>query len=239
MHIRIFLSVLGASLLVGCASPLQQAEHAARVQQASTPVQEPVTVPFDEAQARKAMEPGTTTIKGVLYHKVTMGGKYAGEDKTLTLNPPRHLRGIKLALYPTSAHLTELLRLENENRRQRARSNTAQLKHFVPDARLSKYGKFTRTDEHGRYAFNGLKPGKYHLIAENVDVSSTGTEVVVTGASVVSNGVYSAPVTHYGTQNFRVKTLVEYDEEVEIQPGQQELTVESRMRFINNLGLLF
>lgn len=239
MRIQIFLGLLGASLLVGCASPLQQAERAARIQQANTPFQEKVSVPFDEAQAHKAMEPGPTTIKGVLYHKVTMGGRYAGEDTTITLNPPRHLRGIKLVLYPASAHLTELLRLERENRRERAFSKTAQLKHFVPDARMARYGLFTRTDEHGRYTFKGLKPGKYHLIAENVDISSSGTEVVVTGTSVVSNGIFAAPVTHYGARNFRVKTLVEYDDEIEVPPGQQEVTVESRMRFISNSSLLF
>lgn len=235
---RILILLAVFSMLVACATPMQQADRSAAIQQANTPVKVNINVPFDEAQAKAAMDLGDATIRGVLYHKVTARGKYAGEDTLLTLEPAHYIKGVDVYLYPVTAHLNELLRLEKENRRQRISDETTQLKVFMPDDRIYKYALKSTTDEQGRYLFNKLRPGKYIVIAPNYDVSSRGTAVVRDGTSVVTNGIYAAEVAHYRTQGYNVGTIVEYEKDVEIKPNQKELTLESRMRFKYNVDLL-
>ncbi|PKO36680.1 MAG: hypothetical protein CVU33_17100 [Betaproteobacteria bacterium HGW-Betaproteobacteria-6] len=220
--------------LAGCASTLDQADRQAKIKQLDTPVDEKVTVPFDEAQAKAAMMPGNTTLRGVLYHKVRNGGKYAGEDTTLTLAPSTFLSGVDVYLYPVTEHLVELNRLEDDNRKRFTLGlfgGKKQLKNFIPDKRLFKYSRTTKTDTHGRYFFNDLKPGSYYIFVPPQSITSTGTELVKNGNSVVTNGLYSAEVAHYRNQDFRVKTAVQYAEYVDISPGQKEIKIESRMRF--------
>lgn len=233
----ISLSLIISILLIGCASPMQKAENDAKLRQASTAVEEKVVVPFDENQANAAMQEGSTVIKGVLYHKVSTGGKNAGSDPPFSIAPAQFLTGVKVWLYPETAHLKELLRLEKENRRSRAWSKTAQLKDYVPDSRVYKYRLESTTDASGRYFFTKMKPGRYYIVAQNQNVSSTGSETVVDGVAVVSNGfgVPIGTVQQYRNQDFRVKTPVEYGEFVEVKSGQKELKIESRMRF--NPGL--
>lgn len=228
-----FIGGLFVCALVGCASTLDQADWAARNEQLDTPVDENVTVPFNELQAKAAMLPGNSTLRGVLYHKVRNGGKYAGEDTTITLAPSTFLSGVKVYLYPVTAHLVELNRLEESNRNRFTLaliSEKKQLKKIIPDQRLYKYSRMTKTDGHGRYIFKNLKPGKYYLYVPPQDIHSSGTEAVRSGTSVVSDGIYSAEVAHYQNQNYRVKTMVEYAEYVDIDSGQNEVTLESRMR---------
>lgn len=231
------IGVILSATLVGCASPMQKADDDARIRQANTAVEEKVATPFDEKLAKAAMLEGDATIKGVLYHKVSTGGKNAGSDPPFSIAPAKFLTGVKVWLYPETAHLKELLRLEKENKRSRAWSKTAQLKHYVTDDRLYKYRLESTTDASGRYFFYKMKPGRYYVVAQNQNVTSTGSETVVDGVAVVSNG-YGVPigtVQQYRNQDFRVKTPVEYGEFVEVKSGQRELKIESRMRF--NPGL--
>lgn len=225
------LSFVIVSMLTGCVSQMQQADNKALSKQLNTSVDVKVDVPFDEVQVKMAMALGNSTLKGVLYHKVKSGGKYAGEDVTLTLNPAIYISNVEVMLYPVTAHLLELMRLEDENRaRLRPWSTDKQLKRFIPDERIYKYSLKTKTDEYGRYFFNQLKPGHYLVIAVEQDITSTGTEVVKDGTSVISNGYYYAEAAHYRDQNFRVKTPVHYEEYIEIKSGQKEVVLESRMR---------
>lgn len=235
----IIISIFMSLILAACASPMQKANKDAAIKQASKPVDVNVNVPFDEDQAKAAMALGNTTVKGVLYHKVTSQGQYAGEDKLLTLEPAHYIKGVNVYLYPETAHLKELLRLENENRRQRISDKTVQLKRFVPDPRLYQYALKSTTDEHGRYSFKQLKPGKYYVIAQNYNVSSRGSAVVPDGSSIVTNGIYYTEVAHYKTQQYNVGTLVEYAKEIDISPNQKILELESRMRFRTNLDIMF
>lgn len=231
------ICLLIAGMLGGCASPMQRAEDDAKLRQASTAVEEKVVVAFDESQANAAMQEGSTIIKGVLYHKVSTGGKNAGSDPPFSIAPAQFLTGVKVWLYPETAHLNELLRLEKENKRSRAWSKTAQLKQYAPDERIYKYRLESTTDASGRYFFTKMKPGRYYIVAQNQNITSTGSETVVDGVAVVSNG-YGVPVgtvQQYRNQDFRVKTPVEYGEFVEIKTGQKEVKIESRMRFNNAL----
>jgi len=228
-----FIGGLFISALTGCASTLDQADREARIKQLDTPVDEKVTVLFDEAQAKAAMLPGSTTLRGVLYHKVRSGGRYAGEDTTITLAPSTFLAGINVYLYPVTAHLLELNRLEEDNRHRFTIglfSEKKQLKKIIPDQRLFKYSRVTKTDTHGRYVFNNLKPGNYYIYVLPQNISSTGTEEVRNGTSVVTDGIYSAEVAHYRKQDFRARTIVEYTQYVDIVSGQKEVKLESRMR---------
>lgn len=221
-------------VVTGCASPMQKADREAAIREANTPVEEKVITPFDEKKAMIAMQEGEATIKGVLYHKVvTTGGTNAGSDPPFSIAPAKFLPGVKVWLYPESAHLVELLRLEKENRRNRIWSKKSQLKHYVPDSRLYQYRLEATTDSSGRYFFPKMKPGRYYIVAQNQNITSTGSETVIDGVAVVSNGfgVPIGTVHQYKNQNFNVKTPVEYGEFVEVKHGQKELKVESRMRF--------
>jgi hypothetical protein len=222
-----------SATLFGCASPMQKADDDAKLRQANTAVEEKVAAKFDEKQAKAAMQEGGATIKGVLYHKVSTGGTNAGSDAPFSIAPAKFLTGVKVWLYPETAHLSELLRLEKENRRSRAWSKTAQLKSYVTDDRLYKYRLESTTDASGRYFFYKMKPGRYYIVAQNQNVTSTGSETVVDGVAVVSNGfgVPIGTVQQYRNQDFRVKTPVEYGEFVEVKAGQNEVKLESRMRF--------
>ena len=229
----ILMSVLLVSALTGCVSQMRQADEEAKQAQFNTPVEVKVTVPFDEKQAKSAMALGAATVRGVLYHKVTRGGKYAGEDAALTLNPAEYIANVDVVLFPVTAHLQEWMRLEEENRgRKLPWAKDKQLKRFIADDRMFKYMMFTKTDEHGRYSFSKLKSGRYFVMAADLDVTSTGTETVGDGYGVVSNGwgVPVGTVQQYRNQNFRVKTPIRYQAYIEVKSGQKELVLESRMR---------
>ncbi|WP_428025688.1 hypothetical protein [Arcobacter sp.] len=226
-----FFSFMVVWMLSGCAGQMQQADNEARIKQLNTPVDVKVGVPFDEAQAKVALALGNCNLKGVLYHKVISYGKSAGQDPLLSMSSAKYLSNVDVVLYPVTAHLLELMRLEDENlSRLSLWSKDKQLKRFIPDERIYKYSLITKTDKFGRYFFNQLKPGRYFIIVADQDIFSTGTEVVRDGTSVVSDGYYSADVAHYRNQNFRVKTPVHYEEYIEIKPEQKELVLESRMR---------
>ena len=227
------IGIILSATLFGCVSPMQKADDDAKLRQANTAVEEKVAAKFDEKQAKAAMQEGGATIKGVLYHKVSTGGTNAGSDAPFSIAPAKFLTGVKVWLYPETAHLSELLRLEKENRRSRAWSKTAQLKSYVTDDRLYKYRLESTTDASGRYFFYKMKPGRYYIVAQNQNVTSTGSETVVDGVAVVSNGfgVPIGTVQQYRNQDFRVKTPVEYGEFVEVKAGQNEVKLESRMRF--------
>lgn len=225
-------------LLAACVSPMQQADDGAQRQNAAVAVKEKVSVPFDENQAKAAMVKGSSRIKGVLYHRVTMNGRYAGGDYILSAEPAVHLKGVTVMLFPETEHLKEWLKLERENRGKRLSSTKNQLVEYIPDSRMWKYAIKTKTDQHGRYFFNNLKPGKYFVLADDVEVNSTGYSVVQDGVSVITSGYFTSQASHYRTQNHGVVTVVQYGSFHEIKPDQNELVVESRMRqdnFINRL----
>ncbi|MGB4811605.1 MAG: hypothetical protein WBP13_03860 [Methylophilaceae bacterium] len=227
------LSIAVAATLAGCASPMQQAEKQASINQANTPLETKITVPFNEKQAKEAMELGPTNIKGVLYHKVKNGGKNSGVDPLLALTPPVYLANVDVSLYPVTDHLLELIRLENENKKRNTLfSKEKQLRKYIPDPKIFKYSLATKTDESGRYFFKSLKPGRYYVLAQSQDIFTTGTETVANGASDVRDAWgYVGTVQHYRDQSFRVKTPVDYSEIIEVKSGQKELVLESRMRY--------
>lgn len=230
------LCLITSITLIACASPMQKADDDAKRRQANTAVEEKVLIPFDEKQAKAAMQKGDATIKGVLYHKVNSFGKYAGNDPTITMSPPTFLPNVKVWLYPATAHLTEYLRLEQENRSNRVKSKNAQLKQFVLDERVFNYMLATQTDASGLYFFKNVKSGRYYVMAQSQNITSAGSEAVLDGMAVTYNrfGIPIGSIPEYRNQDFRVKTPVDYGEFVEVKSGQNELSLESRMRFNAN-----
>ncbi len=219
------------TLLAACASPTQKAEKAAALEKADTPVKVMVTVPFNEAQARAAMQPGTHQISGVLFHKIANNaGRNTGSDPLL-LGHSKTMANVNIQLYPASDHLLEAARLNMENSKARVRSKTVQLTHYVANPAVFNYMRKTTTNKHGLYVFDNLQPGRYFLQADTQEVITTGTETVEAGRTTVTNGlgIYAGTGVHTQTQNYRVKTTVDYEEVVEIKPGQTELKLESRM----------
>lgn len=226
-------------LITACASPMEQADRNAQRQTAAVAIKEKLSVPFDENQAKAAMAKGSSKMKGVLYHRVTMNGRYAGGDYILSLEPAVQVRGVTVMLFPETEHLKEWLKLERENRGKRMRSKDTQVIEYTPDPRMWKYAIKTKTDQHGRYFFNNLKPGKYFVLADDVEVKSTGYSVVQDGVSVITSGYFSSQAAHYRTQNHGVVTVVEYGDFHEIKANQGELVVESRMRQDNLFNRLW
>lgn len=233
------LLAAAALLLSGCASEMQRAEQKALEQRLNTPVEVQVTTPpFDEPQAKNAMARGGSRIKGVLFHKIRNGGNDAGRDGALIdFSAGKPLADVTMVLYPSTEHLREVLRLEQENRSER-RHGKVQLKHFIPDPRMYKYALQTKTDSNGLFHFDEMRPGTYYLLALNQEIHSNGNETVVTGISHQTEYVMSAfgpvpiatPIVHQQNRNFRVVTPVEYSEFIEIPAGKNEISVEARMR---------
>ncbi|MGB4812855.1 MAG: hypothetical protein WBP13_10320 [Methylophilaceae bacterium] len=224
--------LLVSALTTGCASQMQVADQDAKFKQLNTPLKTKVAVPFDEKQAEAALQLGSTTIKGVLYHKITGGSKHNGfepVDAPLTLTPAKQISGVEMRLYPVTNHLLELVKLEDENRRSnrsRRFSKDKQLREYIADPNMYKYSLASKTDEHGRYSFKPLKPGRYYVVATTQDVTTYGTGLVEVGVSEWGSG----SATHYRNQDYTLRTPIDYAEFVEVKPDQKEIVLESRMR---------
>ena len=228
----VLLSVAVATSLAGCTSQMEIANQDAKYKQLNTPLKTQISVPFNEEQARTALQSGSANIKGVLFHKITNGQQYNGFepiDASLTLRPAKPIPGVNMYLYPVTDHLLQLLKLEDENRRsKRSRrfSKDKQLREYIADPRLYKYSFSAVTDEQGRYYFKTLKPGRYYIVAQTQDINTHGTDMVPIGMSDWGGGT----VQHYRNQNYKLKRPIDYSEFVEIKPSQNEITLESRMR---------
>lgn len=227
----IVISLLSTSLIAGCAqtSVLDKADKAAEVKRANTAIEAKVITPFDEERARKAMEPGNSSIRGVLFHRVRAKTGYPGEKITAVKAAAVYAPNVTIYLYPLTDHLKEQRRLENDNKKKRMRSNTVQLTSYMADQRMFKYMRHTNTDEQGRYFFNELKSGRYYLLADSYVVNSTEFKLVEVGSSVATDGLYTVEGKHYRKEYFPVQTQVDYESEVEIKSGQKEVKVDSGM----------
>jgi hypothetical protein len=222
---------MSTSLIAGCAqtSVLDKADKAAEIKQANTAIETKISTPFDEEQARKAMEPGSSSIRGVLFHRIRAKTGYAGEKIASVKAAAVYAPNVTIYLYPLTEHLKEQRRLENENKKKRMRSNSVQLTNYIADKRMFNYMRHTKTDELGRYFFTDLKPGRYYLLADSYVVNSTEFKLVEVGTSVATDGLYTVEGKHYRKEYYPVQTWVDYESEVEIKTGQKELKLDSGM----------
>jgi hypothetical protein len=145
----------------------------------ATPVKVIVEVPFDRALAAAAMERETSRISGALYHRLGRLG-VDEEDSSIfptilrnpNLNSPY---GGAVYLFPATPQIVEFDRLFGEQQQTMKRwylstrkflNDRPQAKTFVMQGEWAKYARATRTDEFGRYSFDGVKPGRYYLYAD-------------------------------------------------------------------------
>lgn len=232
--------IVACLLLASCGSEMRRAEMKVQDQQLDTPVTVTVTSPpFDEAYAKTALAKGSSTIKGVVFHKIINGGKQAGRDAPiLNFSQGSPISGVTVYLYPATEHVKEIVRLESENRSQRA-WRKVQLKRFVGDPRIHKYALATKTDGNGLFEFTEMRPGNYLIYVENMLITSSGQETVPVGTRyktagyVVSrHGVTDVPrlVVQTEEQHFRVKTEVGFNEIVNVPANNTVVKMEARMR---------
>lgn len=238
--LRITAAVLAGMLLSSCANEMRRAENKAHEQQLDTPVVVKVTTPpFDEAFANAALAKGGSTIKGVVFHKITNGGKDAGRDAALlNFAAGKPMPGVRVFLYPTTEHFREIIRLENENRSART-WRKVQLKRFEGDPRIYKYRLVTTSDANGLFEFTEMRPGTYILLTDTWDITSNGQETIPVGHSYQTAGYvvnrYGATeipklVVHTEERHFNVKTHVAYTDEVTVPSNNTVVKVEARMR---------
>lgn len=128
---------------------------------------------FDEAAAKRQLEPGTSSIRGTVSAK---------ENKALikSLNLSKKHRayaGTVVTLMPQTAYLAEWQALQKQTQR---RSSKLQKASLSPEA--FSYRVVTKvTDDQGNFEFRDLKPGKYYLYAE-VNFVVAGTAYEQTGS---------------------------------------------------------
>lgn len=237
---RIMAIALASTLLAACASEMQRAENKAQDQQLDTPVSVKVTSPpFDEAYAKAALAKGNSTVKGVVFHKIMNGGKQAGRDAPiLSFAKGSPIPNVTVFLYPATEHVKELIRLENENRSERA-WRKVQLKNFVGDPRVPKYVLTAKTDANGLFEFTEMRPGNYLIYVDNMLVTSSGQETIPVGSSyqtagyVVSrHGATEIPrlVVHTEEHHFKVNTEISFNEIINVPSNNTVVKIEARMR---------
>jgi len=237
------VAVAAALVWLGaCTSPQQQAQRAEQQQNQQAQAeararQAGELVPFDEEQARQAMVSGSGSLRGVLFHKVILGGVDAGKDPQFTFRDPVLVPNAPVYLYPSTAHLQDLLRQREAAFRDLKQTSP---KTFRTDERLEKYVYRTRSDAQGRFAFSRLAAGRYHLMAEPVLIDMVGVRVDSTAyvdraygagifggaAAIAMSGIRRE--YEYTTEK-RTRRL-EYGGDVEIKAGHGELVVDARMR---------
>lgn len=153
------LGCLAAAIgLTACASPLEEANRRAANERV-TEVR--ATTPFDAASARAALGPGKSQIVGTVY---------AVENAPKSYDPGATAKvfkeGVQVYLYPMTAHLREYLALRKEldsppslfKPRRGPGQHT-----LVASDEMMKVRREARTDKFGRFSFNNIKPGDYHV----------------------------------------------------------------------------
>lgn len=120
------------------------------------------TTPFDAAVMKSAEEPGTATIEGQAFSK-TRGGdvKYAA--------------GNTIYLIPLTAYARECYRLKGTG--------------FITscDQKLYGHARTAVGDGEGRFRFDHVKPGDWHLATNIVWEVPTGYGLATTGGWVVAD----------------------------------------------------
>lgn len=183
------VGVAAAALLGGCSTPLQEANARAANDQV---VELRVKTPFDVELARAALAPGTSRIVGTVFAEVNAPNNY---------NPGATAKvfkeGVDVVLFPVTPYLREYLDLQKSLsdkpglfQRRRAPGQYR----LVEDPNFLRYRRFESTDKYGRFAFQGLKPGEYHvaLLFKHVFYSMQNVRVATVSGYYDTAGVYQA-----------------------------------------------
>lgn len=108
----------------------------------------PPKAPFDPAEAKELLEPGSSTIKGVAYTRTKNGFGVTGTKTSIARET--------VFLLPFTKHLAEWHKQNSKLLRNKK-------KQYVLSDECLQYHITTVTDEYGNFEFKNLKPGKYWL----------------------------------------------------------------------------
>jgi hypothetical protein len=225
-------------LITSCASNVyqdvnKQANHAEK----STPIEIPITTPFNADAAKTALSIGPNTIKGVLYSRLSISGRddLSWPQSPLIKNRPYAKNTI--FLYPATAHLEAFAnQFKAQDKTVKKywlnNGNKPQVKFFSPSPEALKYRIVSKTDEYGRYTFSQLKPGKYYIYSEGA-ISGSYNKEVYAGSSTYSDGtgVYGehGNVDHTKLVPVNYKTELYYLELITVGNNKSPAPIESRM----------
>ncbi|NML21213.1 tetratricopeptide repeat protein [Pseudoflavitalea sp. G-6-1-2] len=148
---------------------------------------------FDASEARAALERGSSTIRGRACTKVD--GRIFDAQ------------GVKVVLFPVTAYLEEWydLRRKKEGRKTNVYMSTE----------ANQYRIETSCDYDGRFAFEGLKPGRYFIqIIHNFNQMKTAR--IYTGSDTYWNGPVRTTTNYYYDQNYVVARSKRLEKWVEI-----------------------
>lgn len=141
---------------------------------------------FNKMDAEKALEAGSSSIRGVASSADNMTGQsHFAKEGTLVI------------LLPYTEYLNEWLNLSKKHKNN---SNTVFMMPEVFDVRRE-----TTTDDYGNFTFNNLKPGKYY-VESIIDFYATALGRQQSG-TIYSSGygyAYSTPVYEY--YNYKYNT---------------------------------
>lgn len=147
--------------------------------------------PFDEAQARSALERGTATIQGEVC------SKYDG-----MVYPARNT---DVWLFPRTAYLEEWVQLwKSRNKKKQYEGLPEQVWNIRIDS---------QTDENGRFRIPEIKPGKYLIMVTHAFNQGKSRDVY-TGSGY---GNYGGRVDYYETQQYSVEREKSLFKEVDVE----------------------
>lgn len=166
---------------------------------------------FDKKQAEKMLALGKSTIEGVAStkQKTVYGYKAPLAKKQLAS------AGTLVTLYPLTTYFEEFIKL----RKQKENKKTVV---YISDEAY-KFRLETTTDEHGRFKFEKLKPGKYFIesivpfVATYTYQQQTGTTTTYNGygAAIASSPYYETFRSNYDSSN-RETQIVEIKSDGEL-----------------------
>jgi hypothetical protein len=185
--IKGFAYPLWALLVLASCNTIKQADNKASRNEIKTlyPTQK-----FDSLSAKRMLEYGNSTIKGVVYKKT---------NKLAIVNAKRYGANVTVTLIPATPYFMEYynLRQEKENKRTKV---------YMADEAF-KYRIEVKTDEYGRFKFEKMKPGKYFLQAM-MTTTNYYTQDVEVGTNSYGTRFYEKQ-RQYESKTHRLEKFVE------------------------------
>lgn len=196
MKIKIFvLSAITSIVFIQCSSQLAIADKKANEYQNLYSDKK-----FDTSLAKKQLEKGTSSVRGILYKKTNklalVGGKQYGT-------------GVKVTLFPVNDYFMSWYELRDK--KENKKTNV-----YMSNEAYS-YRLETTTDDFGRFEFKEMKPGKYFLQAFFTTTDYYNKDVVVGtnsyGTKYYQNQRYSENKNH---RNEKFIEIIKNNEIIEV-----------------------
>lgn len=175
---------------------------------------------LDKEEAKKQLQPGSSSIRGVAFYADPMGtGTYYAKNTTVML-------------IPYTEYFHEWMSLNKKF------LNTEHEVYLNPDA--VSINRLMTTDQYGNFYFDRLKPGKYYLEAiVNYRSSSVGSTQTGTAFAAGPGYAYATPIYQYYTYMYDAQKKAM--QVVEIEKNGESVNVKLRPSgpSILNLDALF